>query len=138
MNERKSLISWIEEHKNELIIAGVSIGVLVLVVLGIKNRKELQAIWDSLRKVTKQPIIEAAKTANNVTVEVPPESFEEIIIAAVPSSDTIPFEVRGHIRTLPTGWHASPAKVAEALENGINLMDGQTLVDTYLKGGAAA
>ena len=39
MNERKSLISWIEEHKNELIIAGVSIGVLVLVVLGIKNRK---------------------------------------------------------------------------------------------------
>lgn len=39
--------------------------------------------------------------------------------------------VPGHIRTLPEGYHASPAKIAEATERGIELMENQTFVDPH-------
>ena len=37
MEDRKSLIRWIKDHKKQLIIAGISIGTLILIILGIKN-----------------------------------------------------------------------------------------------------
>ena len=39
--------------------------------------------------------------------------------------------VPGYIRALPEGYHASPAKIAEAAERGIELTENQTLVDPY-------
>lgn len=46
------------------------------------------------------------------------------------------FDVSTHIRNLPKGWKASPEKIAEAAELGINLLDNQTLVDSYMKNAA--
>lgn len=138
MKERKSLIRWIKEHKKELIIAGISIGTLILIILGIKNRAAIKALWESLRKVVKHPTAKVTETVTKVTVEIPQEPIKEVITAVASNSDTIPFEVSRHIRNLPDGWHASPEKVADALKNNIILMDGQTWVDSYMKGGVAA
>lgn len=138
MKERKGLIRWIKEHKKELIIAGVSFGALVLIVLSIKNREKIKAVWDSLRKLVKHPIMEVTETVTKVEVEIPQESVKEVLTAVASNSDAIPFEVRRHIRNLPDGWHASPEKIAEALRNNILLMDGQTWVDSYMKRGVAA
>ncbi len=79
----------------------------------------------------------AVKKAEAV-VEVPPEPLKEVTAAVASNSETLPFEVRRHIRNLPDGWHASPEKIAEALKNSIILMDGQTWVNSYMKGGVAA
>ena len=44
MEDRKSLIRWIKGHKKQLIIAGISIGTLILIILGIKNRAAINAL----------------------------------------------------------------------------------------------
>lgn len=138
MDERKGLICWIKEHKKELIIVGISIGTLVLIILGIKNRDTIKAVWDSLRKVVKHPTVKVTETVTKVAVEIPQEPVKEVVTAVASNFDSIPIEVSRHIRNLPDGWHASPEKVAEALKNNIVLMDGQTWVDSYMKGGVVA
>ena len=138
MEERKGLIRWIKEHKKELVIAGISVATLILIVLGIKNRESLKALWDSLRKVTKEPTVKIVEPVIKAATEIPQDSAQEVIAVMTSNSDTLPFEVSRHIRNLPEGWHASPEKIAEALRNNIILMDGQTWVDSYMKGGVAA
>ena len=138
MKERKGFIHWIKEHKKELIIAGVSIGALALIVLGIENRDAIKEVWDSLRNVVKYPTEKLTETATKVAVEIPQDSVMKVVSAMASNSSSIPFEVSRHIRNLPDGWHASPEKVAEALKNNIILLDGQTWVDSYVKGGAVA
>lgn len=138
MEDRKSLIRWIKKHKKMLIAAGISIGVLILVVLGIKNKAALKALWDSLKGAANHPTAKAAEKVAKVVSEIPPEPIQEAVSAIASNSETLPFEVSRHIRNLPVGWHASPEKVAEALKNNIILMDGQTWVDSYMKGVVAA
>lgn len=41
--------------------------------------------------------------------------------------------VSSHLRTLPDGWHASPQKIMEAYEKGIDIPQGKTLVDSYTR-----
>lgn len=138
MEDRKSLIRWIKEHKKQLIIAGISIGTLILIILGIKNRAAIRAAWDSLKGVVKHPTSKASEEIAKVVTGISPAPAPEIVTAVASNSETIPFEVIRLIRNLPDGWHASPEKVAEALKNNIILMDGQTWVEGYMKGGAAA
>lgn len=133
MKERRKLIRWIKEHKKELILAGISIGTLGLIVLGIKNRATIKAVWNSLKKVVKQPTVKIT----NVTVFTVDNSREPIQVMTS-SLDSIPIEVRRHIRILPKGWHASPEKIAEAKRNNIKLLEGQTWVRHYCKRGSAA
>ena len=138
MEERKGLINWIKAHKKELIIAGISVGTLIMIILGIENQKSIAIVWDSLRKTLKQPTTKVPVPVTKATVEIPLEPIQKVITAVASNSGSLPFEVSRHIRNLPDGWHASAEKIAEALNNGIILMDGQTGVDSYMKGGVAA
>ena len=95
-------------------------------------------MWDSLKGVVKHPTTKAAEEVAKVVTDIPPAPASEIVTAVASNSETLPFEVSRHIRNLPDGWHASPEKVAEALKNNIILMDGQTWVDSYVKGGVVA
>lgn len=138
MDECKGFTCWIKEHRKELTIAGISIGTLILIVLGIKNREVVKVVWDSLKKAVKQPTAKTAEAVSKVTVEIPLEPIQKVITVVASNSEALPFEVSRHIRNLPEGWHASPEKIAEALKNNIILMDGQTWVESYMKGGIAA
>lgn len=46
---RNELITWVKAHKTELIIIGVSIPTVIAVVLGIKNKDAVKALWDNLK-----------------------------------------------------------------------------------------
>ena len=48
--ERNGLISWIKEHKKELLLTGVSITALLLFIVGLKNKEEILFLWNSLKK----------------------------------------------------------------------------------------
>lgn len=138
MEERKNLLRWIKEHKKILIATGIGIGALILIILGIKNRESVQAAWEMLRRAVKKPNVATSKTIATASATIsrtPP--LEELTIMEG-GTNTLPFEVSRHIRTLPKGQHASPEKVAQALMLNITLMDGQTWVDGYMKGGPAA
>lgn len=137
MEERKDLIQWIKEHRKQLILAGVGVGTLILFVFGIKNQEEIKAVWKSLEGVVRYPTVKVNGEVTKAITETTPALVPEIG-AVVSNSETLPFEVSRHIRNLPEGWHASPEKVAEALKNNITLQEGQTWVDSYLKGGAVA
>lgn len=137
MEERKGLICWIKEHKKELGVSVISIGTLSLVILGIKNREVVKAVWASLRDNVKQPTVKATVMIENLTLQVTPPPIQEVVTAVASNSANLPIEVSRHIRNLPEGWHPSPEKIAEALENNIILMDGQTWVESYVKGEVA-
>ena len=138
MDERIDFAQWIKEHKKQLIIAGVGVGALTLLILGIKHDDEIKALWDLLRKTTQKTPEALTDQLAQVVAEAPAASVQETIAAVTSNSDRIPFEVRRHIRNLPDGWHPSPEKIAEALNNSIVLVDGQTWVESYTKGAVAA
>ena len=138
MEERKSLLRWIKEHKKILVAAGIGVGALILIILGIRNRESVQAAWELLWRATEKPDVPMPKEASAASAAVRQiQSLEEHAIKGA-GTNTTPFGVSGHIRNLPDGWHASPEKVAEALKRNITLLDGQTLVDDYMKRGPAA
>ena len=138
MEERKSLLHWIKEHKKILIAAGIGVGALILIILGIKNRETVQAAWELLWRAAEKPDVPTPKEASAAPAAVRQiQTLEEHAIKGS-GTNTIPFGVSGHIRTLPKGQHASAGKVAEARKLNITLLDGQTLVKDYMKGGPAA
>ena len=154
LEDRKGIIQWIKEHKKELIIAGVSIGTLLLIIIGFRKREDIEELLESLKGIVKHPepeicpkeifvesVIETPvleHVVSEASVLVEPVQINEPIAPVLSSTESYPFEVSSHIRNLPHGQHASPEKVAEALENGITLLEGQTLVDSYMKREIAA
>lgn len=134
MKEQWNLIQWIKEHKKQLIIAGISIGALIAIVLGIKNREAIKGLWNSLRKVAEKPTVAATKV---VPIEAPTPVVEDVVTVVVQHHENIPHDVAKHLRNLPLGQHASAEKIATALENGFELAEGQTWVTNYATGVAA-
>ena len=133
-NEKKTFVDWIKAHKKELIIAGVSIVAIIAAVIGIKNHKDLEKAWASLRKIVEKTLktIPVKKTVP-VTGDVPVKKIVDIIPA-----EKVPHDVVEHLRNLPEGWRASEQKIATAAEHGYNLLPGQTWVESYKTGGVAA
>lgn len=130
--EQKTLIQWIREHKKEIAIAGISITALVGLVLGIKNKGAMEVFCNALKNNdSKIPIkTEAPRITEQVS------SIESVVIP-MHREYKEPFEVSSHIRNLHEGWKASPEKLERAAAYGIDLLPGQTLVESYTKGEVA-
>ena len=128
------MIQWIKAHKKQLILAGIGIVALIALVLGIKNKDTLKALWASLKGVV-EPAAETVSDAVATTVAEIPTETPALLLSNDPR---VAQEVRRHIRNLHEGWHASPEKLAAAREMGILLQEGQTWVDNYMKGVCAA
>lgn len=134
MKEQSQIIQWIKAHKKQLILAGIGIAAVIALVLGIKNKDTLKALWASLKGAV-EPTAERISDAVTTTVTEIPTETPALLLCNDPC---VPQEVRRHIRNLHEGWHASPEKLAAAREMGIILQEGQTWVDNYMKGVCAA
>ena len=134
MKEQNQIIQWIKAHKKQLILAGIGIAAVIALVLGIKNKDMLKALWASLKGAV-EPTAERISDAVTTTVTGIPTETPALLLSNDPC---VPQEVRRHIRNLHAGWHASPEKLAAAREMGIILQEGQTWVDNYMKGVCAA
>ena len=113
MKEQRKFISWIKAHKKALIIAGISIGTLIAIALGIKNREAIMEVWASLRKIVekpaekvlKAPVVEkvaevapaigASPVADQILGEVTPV-VEECAAEIGRQGYTAPFDVSRH------------------------------------------
>jgi hypothetical protein len=140
--EKKGFIKWVKSHKKELIIVGVSSAMLIGIIIGIKNKDSIVALWESLRKsIDKTPVksisnpYEAVENIIHESISVV-ETVSEAQIIQFPVGRNIQstFDVSDHIRNLPNGYHASAEKIATAAEHGYKLRPGQTWVDGYTKG----
>lgn len=134
MKEQSQIIQWIKAHKKQLILAGIGIAAVIALVLGIKNKDMLKALWASLKGAV-EPTAERISDAVTTTVT---EITTETPALLLSNDPCVSQEVRKHIRNLHEGWHASPEKLAAAREMGIILQEGQTWVDNYMKGVCAA
>ena len=134
MKEQSQIIQWIKAHKKQLILAEIGIAAMIALVLGIKNKDTLKALWAALKGAV-EPTAERISDAVTTTVTEIPTETPALLLSNDPR---VAQEVRRHIRNLHEGWHASPEKLAAAREMGILLQEGQTWVDNYMKGVCAA
>jgi hypothetical protein len=144
--KKKGILAWIKAHRKELIIAGISVTALVGIILCLKNRDSIEALWKSLSSTVKESPTKAPKVSRIALEKIKQSSVTvaDVInpteISVMNTSKTFhdPFEVSDHIRNLHEGWCASAKKITEAEAMGIILKPGQTLVDGYIKGSVAA
>ena len=132
MEKKKSeFYVWLKSHKKQLIVAGISVGAIICVVMGIKNKDTIIRLWASLDKALE-------KTSGITPTGIPTQHHIEDTVSGLicPRVYTLPqeaFDVSQHIRTLPRNQHHSAKKAAEAMSLGIDLLPNQTIVDTYTK-----
>ena len=144
--QKKGFLAWVKKHRKKLIIAGISATALIGIILCMKNRDSIEALWKSLIGAIEKSPTEAPKISQTTIEKIAQSSVTvtdvinptEIVVTNTTRTFQDPFEVSNHIRNLHEGWRASAKKITEAEAMGIILLPGQTLVDTYMKGGVAA
>ena len=144
--QKKGFLAWVKKHRKKLIIAGISATALIGIILCMKNRVSIEALWKSLIGAIEKSPTEAPKISQTTIEKIAQSSVTvtdvinptEIVVTNTTRTFQDPFEVSDHIRNLHEGWRASAKKITEAEAMGIILLPGQTLVDTYMKGGVAA
>ena len=137
MEKRESVKKWSRNNRKQIIVAGVAMTAIAGVLIGLKRRNIMQEIRNSAvacdLKLRSDEIV--AGTVLNVDYEIGKDASINII--SKPDNRTIsrnPFEVTGHVRNLPAGWHPSQEKIDFAQTQGIDLLENQTFVNTYTKG----
>lgn len=117
--EKKGKIrQFIREHKKEIIIGSGCVLAGVGIYFYVKNCGTSAPDFTAIDKMP--------TTASTMLQHKIPETISQ--------SASKVFEVRQHIRNLPTGHCASAGKVASALDKGYTLQPGQTWVSNYMKG----
>lgn len=128
MSENKrGFIIWVKTHKKQLILAGVGLTTIIGIILRLKSKDAIEALWDSLEECVKKVPIEEQVALPDTSV------LETVMPTRKYTSPTEKFDVSRHIRTMAVGRHHSAEKAAEAAALGIELLPNQTIVDTYAK-----
>lgn len=132
MEAKKSeFFLWVQAHKKQLILAGISVAAVCGLIIGFKNKDVLMELWQALEiKVNKVP--QGEQTTVPVVEAILPED-EVLKVVRNYTLPEAPVSVRLHIRKLPEGRMHSAEKAAEAEALGIILLPHQTLVDSYTK-----
>lgn len=78
---RNELTTWIKAHKTELIIVGISIPTIIAVVLGIKNKAAIKALWDSLKTAIEERNMYSPKWFKSVSDSVLRTEREHVQLA---------------------------------------------------------
>ena len=128
---KKRIIAWVNAHRKQLLLAGISVVAIIGIILCIKNREKLAELL-----VTLENSIKNSPMKNTVTASVPQVAEPVTEVVQSPrtyTSPQIPFDVSQHIRTMSDGRHHSTQKADEAAALSIFLLPNQTLVDTYTK-----
>lgn len=131
MSENNKFVSWVNAHKTELIIAGVSVTAIIGIIFGLKNKDTIKELWDALENSLSK--IPDKISEPDTIVQTAQPVFEEVTPVRLYTSSQEPFDVSQHIRNLSGGRHHSIEKAAEAAALGITLLPNQTFVDTYTK-----
>ncbi len=67
--EKTRLIAWVKRHKLQLLFAGVSVTTVAMTLLGVKNKDEINQLWNSLIQEIKKGSLYSAKWFENASLE---------------------------------------------------------------------
>jgi len=123
---KQEIKQWIKDHKKEIATGTVTI---IGACIAFKFREQIAAFCGfgtrCATDVTDKAVI-ADLTVNAA-------EYGETIKDLLEEPDSKIIEIAMFLRRLPEGWHASAEKVAEAMQMGIELPDGYTIVDSFVK-----
>lgn len=115
----------IQKHKKQIII-GTTV-IVVTAVTGVVVYKK----WDIIKEIKiVNTILGTAKSYTIDTSEIL-ETTEACVIRQAPKSKIIDIDL--FVRNLPDSWNASPEKLEQAKELGIELAEHQTLVNPHIR-----
>ena len=80
-------VAWIKAHKKQLILVGVSIPTIIAVVLGLKNKDALKALWENLNEEIKKANMYGSKWFEAVTDDVLSTEREKVRLDYCASGD---------------------------------------------------
>ena len=84
---KKGLLVWVKAHKTQLILVGISIPTIIAVVLDLKNKDAIKALWDQLNEEIKKANMYSSKWFESVTDETLSTEREKVRLAYCSSGD---------------------------------------------------
>lgn len=138
--KREAFIMWIKKNKKKLIAVGISLSAIAAaIIVFLKNGNLEEAEKELLNAI---PEDEGKKLLTDLDQDIPTVVNNEDSSSLLDNTEDqikhCAHMVSEHIRNLPEGYKASPEKIEAALQKGIELKDGQTLVDSYCTGSNVA
>lgn len=127
---------WVKQHKKPIIVGCC---IVVATVAGVLIYKKLSLPKSGIERLKPLHQLERAALSQPLKIECPklpsvdPITKSSVVEMATCLNDGEPFEVSKHIRNLPSNRQPSTDKILRALENGIELSEHQTWVDSYTK-----
>lgn len=67
--EKKRFLEWVQEHKVQLLLAGVSITSIIMTILGIKNKDAIKELWNLLKEKVEKGTLYSAKWFDKASLE---------------------------------------------------------------------
>ena len=134
--EQYGFCDWVKQHKKPIIVGCF---IVVATVAGVLIYKKLSLPKSSIERLKPLHLLEREALSQPLKIECPKlPSVNPITKSSVSEVTTClnggePFEVSKHIRNLPSNRQPSTDKILRALENGIDLSEHQTWVDSYTK-----
>lgn len=64
--EKKNIIKWVETHKKQLIMSGISVSAFVAFILGVKNIDTLMELWGVIQEEIKKGTKYSARWFKNI------------------------------------------------------------------------
>ena len=123
-SQKQGYKGWWETNKKTVLIIG---GLILITGSSYVICKK----WDTIRGMFINFEPETAMMSNQkVTIGIRSQNTETLTKII---NEGEAFDVIRHIRNLPKGWKASPEKIEEAVNLGINLLENQTIVNPYIK-----
>ena len=126
-------------------IITVVVGLGVFIITHANQDEGAEAAEELLSACNRKALPEESHVINEFAASdifQEPDEIQENVLEMIDAKDAVarthaPHTTNMHLRTLPDGWTAKKEKEAEALEYGIRLEKGQTLVDSYQTGKAS-
>ena len=126
---KKGLLTWIKAHKKEPILIGVSIPTIIAVVLGLKNKDAIKALWSQLNEEIKKANTYSSKWFETVTDEALSTEREKVRLAYCLSGDN--FSEASRLQNLLWRFDKEMSKRAWAMRFPTHQVFTVSMVGTY-------
>lgn len=69
ISEKKSFITWVKEHKSQLLLAGISVTAVLATAVGLRNKDTLIDFWNTIKKEIEKGSLYSVKWFEKASLE---------------------------------------------------------------------
>lgn len=87
LENQTGFLAWIKAHKTQLILVGISIPTIIAVVLGLKNKDAIKALWEQLNEEIKKANMYSSRWFETLTDDALSTEREKVRLSYCSSGD---------------------------------------------------